>query len=79
MFPNAVMMQTETWNHILRAMIAVRDAMGGGRASPDISHLRGMATEWRADPAMAGSALGTANGQGCRFWAFCSHPGPKAD
>ncbi len=28
MFPNAVMMQQETWNHILAAMIAVRDAHG---------------------------------------------------
>ena len=28
MFPNAVMMQPETWNDILRAMIAVRDAHG---------------------------------------------------
>jgi hypothetical protein len=28
MFPNDVMMQPETWNDILRAMIAVRDAHG---------------------------------------------------
>ena len=28
MFPNAVMMEQETWNGILRAMIAVRDAHG---------------------------------------------------
>ena len=28
MFPNAVMMQPETWNDILRAMIAVRDVHG---------------------------------------------------
>jgi hypothetical protein len=28
MFPNAVMMQQETWNNILAAMIAVRDAHG---------------------------------------------------
>jgi len=28
MFPNAVMMKQETWNHILAAMIAVRDAHG---------------------------------------------------
>jgi sugar phosphate isomerase/epimerase len=28
MFPNAVMMQQQTWNDILRAMIAVRDAHG---------------------------------------------------
>ena len=28
MFPNAVMMQQDTWNDILRAMIAVRDAHG---------------------------------------------------
>jgi sugar phosphate isomerase/epimerase len=28
MFPNAVMMQPDTWNDILRAMIAVRDAHG---------------------------------------------------
>lgn len=28
MFPNAVMMQPETWNDILRVMIAVRDAHG---------------------------------------------------
>jgi sugar phosphate isomerase/epimerase len=28
MFPNAVMMQQDTWNHILAAMIAVRDAHG---------------------------------------------------
>jgi hypothetical protein len=28
MFPNAVMMQQETWNDILGAMIAVRDAHG---------------------------------------------------
>jgi len=28
MFPNAVMMQHQTWNDILRAMIAVRNAHG---------------------------------------------------
>jgi hypothetical protein len=28
MFPNAVMMKPETWNDILRAMVAVRDAHG---------------------------------------------------
>ena len=28
MFPNAVMMQQETWNDILAAMIKVRDAHG---------------------------------------------------
>jgi sugar phosphate isomerase/epimerase len=28
MFPNAVMMRQETWNYILRAMLAVRDAHG---------------------------------------------------
>jgi hypothetical protein len=28
MFPNATMMQQETWNDILRAMLAVRDAHG---------------------------------------------------
>jgi hypothetical protein len=28
MFPNDVMMKRETWNDILRAMIAVRDAHG---------------------------------------------------
>ncbi len=28
MFPNAVMMKPETWNDILGAMIAVRDAHG---------------------------------------------------
>jgi len=28
MFPNAVMMQSGTWNDILRTMIAVRDAHG---------------------------------------------------
>jgi hypothetical protein len=28
MFPNEVMMQGETWNKILAAMIAVRDAHG---------------------------------------------------
>ena len=28
MFPNAVMMQQETWNNILRTMLAVRDAHG---------------------------------------------------
>jgi len=28
MFPNAVMMKQDTWNHILGAMIAVRDAHG---------------------------------------------------
>lgn len=28
MFPNAVMMQQETWNEVLRAMIAVREAHG---------------------------------------------------
>jgi hypothetical protein len=28
MFPNAVMRQPETWNAILAAMIAVRDAHG---------------------------------------------------
>ena len=36
MFPNAVMMQQETWNHILRTMLAVRDAHGwvGRNISP---------------------------------------------
>ena len=28
MFPNAVMMEQRTWNDILAAMIAVRDAHG---------------------------------------------------
>ncbi len=28
MFPNATMMQQQTWNDILGAMIAVRDAHG---------------------------------------------------
>ena len=28
MFPNAVMMQPQTWNDVLGAMIAVRDAHG---------------------------------------------------
>jgi hypothetical protein len=28
MFPNAVMMQQATWNDVLAAMIAVRDAHG---------------------------------------------------
>ena len=28
MFPNEVMMQPQTWNDILAAMIAVRDAHG---------------------------------------------------
>ena len=28
MFPNAVMMKPETWNDILPAMLAVRDAHG---------------------------------------------------
>ena len=28
MFPNAVMMRQETWNSILRTMLAVRDAHG---------------------------------------------------
>jgi hypothetical protein len=28
MFPNAVMSQTHTWNDILAAMLAVRDAHG---------------------------------------------------
>ena len=34
MFPNAVMMQPETWNDILRAMIAVRDAHGWREEAP---------------------------------------------
>jgi hypothetical protein len=28
MFPNATLMKPETWNNILRAMVAVRDAHG---------------------------------------------------
>jgi hypothetical protein len=28
MFPNAVMMQPQTWNEILAAMVRVRDAHG---------------------------------------------------
>ena len=28
MFPNAVMMKSQTWNDILAAMISVRDAHG---------------------------------------------------
>ena len=28
MFPNAVMMEQQTWNDVLRTMIAVRDAHG---------------------------------------------------
>jgi methylmalonyl-CoA mutase N-terminal domain/subunit len=28
MFPNAVMQQQQTWNNILRTMLAVRDAHG---------------------------------------------------
>jgi hypothetical protein len=34
MFPNEVMMQPETWNDILRAMIAVRDAHGWDETAP---------------------------------------------
>jgi len=34
MFPNAVMMQQETWNEILRTMIAVRDAHGWSEPAP---------------------------------------------
>jgi hypothetical protein len=34
MFPNAVMMQPRTWNDILRAMIAVRDAHGWREEEP---------------------------------------------
>ncbi len=34
MFPNAVMMQPQTWNEILRAMIAVRDAHGWREEAP---------------------------------------------
>jgi len=34
MFPNAVMMQPETWNGILRALIAVRDAHGWREEAP---------------------------------------------
>jgi hypothetical protein len=34
MFPNAVMMKPETWNDILRAMIAVRDAHGWREEEP---------------------------------------------
>jgi hypothetical protein len=36
MFPNAVMMQQETWNGILKTMIAVRDAHGWREAQPKI-------------------------------------------
>jgi hypothetical protein len=32
MFPNAVMMKQQTWNDILAAMIAVRDATAGAEA-----------------------------------------------
>ena len=34
MFPNAVMMKPETWNDILRTMIAVRDAHGWREEAP---------------------------------------------
>ncbi len=34
MFPNAVMSQPETWNSILRAMLAVRDAHGWSEPAP---------------------------------------------
>ena len=34
MFPNAVMMKQETWNDILAAMIAVRDAHGWREEKP---------------------------------------------
>lgn len=34
MFPNEVMMKQETWNNILRAMIAVRDAHGWQEQAP---------------------------------------------
>jgi len=37
MFPNAVMMQQETWNAILRTMIAVRDAHGWSDATTPAS------------------------------------------
>ena len=41
-----------------------------------IHKLRGRPTEWSAD---LQSALGTANGQECRFSALCEPPTPKAD
>jgi sugar phosphate isomerase/epimerase len=37
MFPNAVMMKQETWNDILRAMIAVRDAHGWREESAPVA------------------------------------------
>jgi len=37
MFPNAVMMQPQTWNDILAAMIAVRDAHGWSEAAPTVA------------------------------------------
>jgi len=37
MFPNAVMMQQQTWNDILRAMIAVRDAHGWREETPPVT------------------------------------------
>jgi hypothetical protein len=47
MFPNAVMMQPETWNDILRVMIAVRDAHGwreednpAAEPAPGVAELR---------------------------------------
>jgi hypothetical protein len=44
MFPNAVMMQPETWNDILRAMIAVRDAHGWSEApAPSVGSPRAAA------------------------------------
>jgi len=35
MFPNSVMMQPETWNSILEAMVAVRDAHGWREGAPE--------------------------------------------
>src|SRR5262245_35249061 len=58
MFPNAVMMKQETWNDILRAMIAVRDAHGWREEESRPSRPSSRPAEVRAKAPKAASPQG---------------------
>jgi len=53
MFPNSVMMQPQTWNDILRAMISVRDAHGWSESVPGMRKTPSRVVQVRTPPAKA--------------------------
>jgi hypothetical protein len=72
MFPNEVMMKAETWNNILGAMIAVRDAHGW----QEQDRSSGRAAEVRTAPRKAKPAKPKAKVQGKKSAGRSSRPAP---